>query len=1007
MSASNNFGLIKSSVPLLPYISHTTGLKMAGSHLEECPECKGHDCFSLSTDSVSGHGRYKCFQCNISGTIVDFAMLRNGCTEYEALKICADYAGITLEAGPNDRQPTERETWLIRVFNHCTEHLLNYAGPDQAKLWRGHSRETLKKMHVGLCPGNLVTWLKNAGCPEEIVDLTGIGKRQGDGGKVKLTDFFFKGRLLFPVYHGSTLMNITCKDPAKQLPPYQLPTPKQAGSHFYHQDAFNRFDDLILVEGEHDLLTLFDCHCYHVAAMLGSLSGEQIKLLKIKRRTKALILMMDNDAAGTAYIRKIASSGLPCPLKIIEYGNPGDDPDSYLQAFTGDRKAEVVRLEKAALPYLQWEINQAAALTSLEEKKSHLDKLTIWKLVGKLKVFDQQLYLEKLCKLGFSRQTVIEEIGKSHELRKEIQLYFSDCSENKTAIDPIKTAVIIFDYFSLHGKFSHDAAANVFLTYGNITYSVSVNPRFSALIENSTGILLSRPPGSYVMESLRNRGLTYSRIISTARWIHTTDSEEGEIFVNLNTPGNILYRLRPGGITEIVNGMNDENLLLSSSERIAPFTYQPHVEIQEGLSLFQELIFKNLPCENRQRYFLACWLISAFLLDFAPSQAHVKFSGSSAGGKTTAAKLFNMLLYGSEHLMNATGPSSYSIAATSPMLVYDNMESADLNRERQQFLLLAATRGEKTKRKGGSDTGTIDEAPRALICITAIEPFTLPELINRVVDIWFDAGEYGNPEFYEMDILKGIRRNRDKILSALLKFIAHDILPEIGTLSKYVAVLRTQHSGHSKERSNEFISLLLLILDKFLKYLPLYPAHDLLYGYADESQEITDAWILEQNRKTRDLEMASSSMLKLLDGVVWDHQVFRRTHNLLAVNHADFEQAVYQFELPEYGFEVIETRPEEYRDEATGEIGKRSMVEFVATAGTMVNAFETYCKKRAIRCPFNNAAIFGARLKNDLPLLKKSGWELVTQNNKHAPAYRVNQGYRLFKFRKWISNPTG
>lgn len=61
-----DFDRIKDALPLLQVITQETGLKMKGHHLEECPFCQGHECFSIKDQ------RYKCFQCNAAGDIRKF-----------------------------------------------------------------------------------------------------------------------------------------------------------------------------------------------------------------------------------------------------------------------------------------------------------------------------------------------------------------------------------------------------------------------------------------------------------------------------------------------------------------------------------------------------------------------------------------------------------------------------------------------------------------------------------------------------------------------------------------------------------------------------------------------------------------------------------------------------------------------------------------------------------------------------------------------------------------------
>ena len=59
----------------------------------------------------------------------------------------------------------------------------------------------------------------------------------------------------------------------------------------------------------------------------------------------------------------------------------------------------------------------------------------------------------------------------------------------------------------------------------------------------------------------------------------------------------------------------------------------PDVSIREGMTALKEHIFDNLPCELEQRYLVLCWFITAFLLDYAPYMALMKFSGPTSSGK--------------------------------------------------------------------------------------------------------------------------------------------------------------------------------------------------------------------------------------------------------------------------------------------------------------------------------------------------------------------------------------
>ena len=89
---NSDFVSVKNALDLKIVIPAESGLKMDKHHIEECPFCHGHDCFSIPKNGLS----YKCFQCDESGDIFDFIGKYHGINEHEALIRCAELAGIEL-----------------------------------------------------------------------------------------------------------------------------------------------------------------------------------------------------------------------------------------------------------------------------------------------------------------------------------------------------------------------------------------------------------------------------------------------------------------------------------------------------------------------------------------------------------------------------------------------------------------------------------------------------------------------------------------------------------------------------------------------------------------------------------------------------------------------------------------------------------------------------------------------------------------------------------------------
>ncbi|WP_020675539.1 CHC2 zinc finger domain-containing protein [Geopsychrobacter electrodiphilus] len=988
----SDFATIKEALNLQKVIENATSQVMGKTHLPECPFCGGHDCFSIPKDK----DYFKCFQCEEKGDVFNFLEKYHQTDSAEALKIGAELAGIPLEQKKKS-SPKLSVTDKIRLeaAEYYHAHMLKNGGRTYLIDERGHALKTLEKERVGFSDGHLVDHLLSKEFSEREILESGLGReRELEGGRRVVYDFFSKDLVVFPHFSAGKVLHFTQKDPTKKLK-YQL-TAKQRDKRwaFYGQDAIDKYDEILLVEGENDRLQVINTGVGYVMAMIGQISDDQIKVLKKLCGSKKLYLWVDNDKAGRDYVRKICGGLRGQNVRIVVYGKDGDDPDSYLKGFEGDRRKEIRRLQLEAVGYINWELQQSAGLSSLEEKLLHLKEQKIFQRIGQEQAVQQDIYREKLSVLGFSAAAIEQQLDFSQDLLQQIRQQ-CEMVENPKDIDPIAMAETIFRFFAHHGRFYYDADNTVWLIYQNETYEVHNNTKFNALMLKMTRMIISQAPGGQVWDALRHTAYLNGRRIDRCRWIHT-DSVKDTIYLNLNGPNNTILKVSLQHIEEIQNGMNDDHVLLSSSPKISPMNWLPDVDVQEGMTALKELVFDNLAIKHEQRYLVLCWLISGLCPDLAPYQFLMKFGGYASSGKSTAAKLISTVFFGNDELSDPSGAAAFSNAAQNPLLVIDNLENKDLNRGMQKFLLLAATRGQKEKRKGGTDTGTVDESPRALICVTAIEPFTLSELITRTFEIPFDRRVHGDDSFFESEVLENLKKKRDLIMSAMIRFIQTEILTNLDQRKQYMAILNTMFKGHSKDRSNAYLALLMLINSRMLKYIPFYEPDDLMYGYESREKEIYEAWIEEQNNTARETETGSNNILQLLGGLVREYiQANKHKNETEAV--ADYSEPVFTLDHKDYGLRMFKTMAREHQDD-NGEKYFISTIEFVASSADVVDAFDMLAKNTGKNNPYGTAAIFTARLRNDRSVLSKSGWELIETPGKE-PYFKVLHGNRFFKFR--------
>lgn len=995
----DDFEKVKLAINIQDVICRDTGLAMKKHHLEECPFCSGHDCFQIKQDPKGGF--FKCYQCDKKGDVFRFIQEYHGLDPKDALEMVAGQAGVKLEkTAPKNLRLSKRDKVLADAAAYYHKNMSKNGGRAYFIDARGHDEGVLERMCVGFSDGKLHDHLKQQGYTfEEMVD-SGLVKPNENG--AGFYDFFRKGLAIFPHFHAGRVVHFTMKDPGKKVKSYQLPADKRNKAwRFYNQDAV-KYDELIIVEGENDLLSVEDAGIFGVIGTSGQVQDAQIRAFENHKR-KRLYLWMDNDedpdrpfTKGKGYIRKICSSMPHVPFQIIVYPEDAKDPDEYLQRFktVNEKKKEIERLKAGAVDYLTWEILQAGRLPDIEKKLGHLNRFKIFQSIALESEIRQQVYIEKLEQLGFGRKAIDDQLETEQDIKRKLSLYFENLMKKADA-DPVLISDMLFQHFKARGRFFRTKKDEVFLLYKQRTYEISNNLPFNSLMMRTTDLLPTREPGRSVWCALANRGYSYGVEIQAANWLFT-DLQTDAIYVNLNSPDNTILKLTAGHIEEIPNGLNDDNVLLRTSSTIEPFSFIPDADIKEGFKALKELLFDNLACELEQRYLILTWMVSAFLFDFSNMQALMKFSGSKASGKTTGARLISILFYGVEDVGSQSSASAFAEASRNPVLFIDNLEQKNINIAMNDFLLLAASKSSKTKRTAGTDSDTIKERPKSLVLTTAIEPFTLSELISRTCEIEFHSRFHAD-DFMDSEVTRKLRQNRDLILSSILKLIAQRVLPGLDQRRNYMTILKKEYKNHSMDRNNEYLSLLMLALKHMLPFLPYYSKQSVMYGIENGEAEIRRRWIEYQNERSREMESGSNDIVKMLNGIVKDYLYAMKNGNVEECYDTERMAQVFKYVHSDYGLEIVKTKPEGFYDEDTGDFLNKVEIEFVATAGEIVYAFDSYSKNKGLKNPYTSAAIFGKRLENDLNILKTKNWDLDTKEGIH-PHYKIVKGRRYYKF---------
>jgi 5S rRNA maturation endonuclease (ribonuclease M5) len=332
------FELIKQGVSLLDVIEKDLGitLKQSGQNFviddEEanggCPWCGHKDCFKVRFDEDDLKGSYaKCFSCDVVADVIGWRALRDKSDMVEAAKKLAVEYGIEIPKS-GDYNPLQEVFRLAAHYYHTCllEDKVSYVElgtktPMEYQLEnRHHQQKTLEDWKVGWSDGHLMDYLEGLGFDIELLNESGL--RNVKTGR----DFLPARCFIYPHFVKNRVSHMTFKDPTKRLA-YQLKKKNSLNGHeFYGQDTVSRAETVILVEGENDLLSVWETRKVPaVIATIGQISGSQLDWLRENFADKNLITIFDNDEAGDKYRIKVEK--LRSKFKRLAHVKPPTEKD--------------------------------------------------------------------------------------------------------------------------------------------------------------------------------------------------------------------------------------------------------------------------------------------------------------------------------------------------------------------------------------------------------------------------------------------------------------------------------------------------------------------------------------------------------------------------------------------------------------------------------------------------------------------------------------------------------
>ncbi len=333
---------IKENLSITDVVSTYIRLEKSGAQFRA--RCPFHNektpSFYVSPERKSFH----CFGCQASGDIFSFVEKIENIPFFEALKILADRAGISLQDSQKNKEESRLISLLKEATGHFEENLKRSSEGREYLFSRGLTEETIKTFHIGFAKNewrDLFIFLASKGYSPEEMEETGLMIKTEKGYYDR-----FRGRIMFPIrnvsgatvgYSGRILPSLV--DPSIAQGKY-VNSPETSLYHkskilFGYDTAkkvMNETKEVIVVEGQMDLCMSYQSGIENTIAVSGTaFTDDHINL--IKRFCDRVILSFDADSAGQNALKKSAMLCLLAGLDVYVVGDLGtkDPADLIMQ----------------------------------------------------------------------------------------------------------------------------------------------------------------------------------------------------------------------------------------------------------------------------------------------------------------------------------------------------------------------------------------------------------------------------------------------------------------------------------------------------------------------------------------------------------------------------------------------------------------------------------------------------------------------------------------------------
>ena len=430
----NKIDEITSSVDIVDVISAYTPLRKAGrSFMGRCPFHEERTpSFSVSQEK----GVYHCFGCGKSGNIFTFLMETENVTFFDAVKMLAEKANITIEFENEPYDPDRNKIELYYEINNKSaryfhENLMARGGEFAREYLsqRGIKDDLIIKFGLGYSLREKDALYNKFSGKFSNEDLMEAGLVLNIGGS-EMRDRF-RGRLMFPIFNesgkvigfgGRRIWNESSTDEAKYINSPETRIYNKSKTLYglnFAKSAIKLAGFVILVEGYMDLISLFQNGVENVVSSSGT-SLTQLHAKILSRYTKEVVVVFDSDLAGENASRRAIELIIENDMNVSIIPLPaGDDPDTYIKKHGTEGFEKLLGKRKNIIEYIGESYRSKGKLDSPEGKTEFVREII--GLIAKMRdEIKRDFYIKDISERFSIYESIIrKELDKNAKLRSK------------------------------------------------------------------------------------------------------------------------------------------------------------------------------------------------------------------------------------------------------------------------------------------------------------------------------------------------------------------------------------------------------------------------------------------------------------------------------------------------------------------------------------------------------------------------------------------------------------